>query len=383
MRRLHFALLSLVLVLAAQPLLATTYYVTPPLGYPCTSEKGGFVVFPSIQYAVTHVPKDSTINICSGTYYEQVTISQPLTLRGVSYNNSSQVIIAMPPGALTTTPSLLFGTVAAQVEVTAEAVNITGITLDGTASSSNCPSVDTVGIFYSSGSSGTVNGVQARYQNCGFAISTFRGVGILAEGQGSSHSITIKNSYIHDNGECGIAAYGASLTASMEDNDVEDDTEAIVQQAADGSVSGNTVIASSAGILVYAGVVSDNTVGGVNAVTPGGGTITYTEDDGIDVYAAATVMSNHISNSSCRGIRLLTGGATVTSNIITSNNLINTCYGVPEAPVGIDFGCYTNTVSGNTINGTATGIELVPTTFKGVNAFYSVPTINYEGGGGC
>jgi hypothetical protein len=166
MSRLHFALMSLVLGLTAQPLFATTYYVAPPLANPCTSAKGGFEVFPSIQYAVTHVPEGSTINICPGTYYEQVTISQPLTLQGISgNNNSSQVIIAMPPDGLTTTSSLKFGTIAAQVEVTKGPVNITGVTVDGTASSSNCPNGFYVGIFYSgdtnadaSGASGVVNG---------------------------------------------------------------------------------------------------------------------------------------------------------------------------------------------------------------------------------
>jgi len=49
MRRLHFALLSLVLVLAAQPLFATTYYVSPnPLSPPCSNEKGAFFVFCSV-----------------------------------------------------------------------------------------------------------------------------------------------------------------------------------------------------------------------------------------------------------------------------------------------------------------------------------------------
>jgi hypothetical protein len=366
MRRWHFALLILVLVLAAQPLFATTYYVTEPLLPACTSAKGGFVVFPGIQYAVTHVPEGSTINICPGTYYEQVTISQALTLKGVSFGNSSQVTIAMPPGGLSTTTSLVFGTVAAQIEVTAEDVNITGITVDGTASSSNCPSGSYVGIFYSSGSSGTLNGVETRYQNCIFNADA----GILAEdGQSPSRSVTIKDSYIHDNSEYGIAAYGASLTASIEQNDLEYDEVAISQQVADGSVSGNTVINSSTGIAVYAGVVSDNTVSDAS-------------NDGIDVYAKATVTSNHISNSACYSIQLFTGGATITGNIITSNGL-NNCRGVYLPPVGISFGCHTNTVSGNIINGTATGIEFVPAAFKGENTFFNVPSINSEIGGGC
>jgi hypothetical protein len=77
------------------------------------------------------------------------------------------------------------------------------------------------------------------------------------------------------------------------------------------------------------------------------------------VRAAATVTSNHISNSGCYGIALLTGGATFTNNIITSNGL-NNCKGIFEAHVGISFDSHTNTVSGNTINGTVTGIEYVP-----------------------
>jgi uncharacterized repeat protein (TIGR03803 family) len=49
MRRLHFVLLSLVLVLGAQPLFATTHYVSPnPLSPPCSNEKGVFFVFCSV-----------------------------------------------------------------------------------------------------------------------------------------------------------------------------------------------------------------------------------------------------------------------------------------------------------------------------------------------
>ncbi len=318
MRRLHFALLSLVLVLAAQPLFATTYYVTPPLAPACTSAKGGFVIFPSIQYAVTHVPEGSTINICAGTYYEQVTISQPLTLQGVSYNNSSQVIIAMPPGGLTTTSSLYFGTISAQVEVTKGPVNITGITVDGTASSSNCPNGFYVGIFYSgdtaadaSGASGLVNGVETRYQSCG---SADWGVGILAEygeqGDGK-RSFTIENSNIHDQTNVGIFAYGSGLIVSIKNNNVKSTTPnseatGIGVVGTTGSVSSNNVDSLYYGMDVSAEVdVSGNTVGN--------------SFDGIDVSeAGATVTSNRIWNSGRQGIGLYTRGATVKNNNITN-----------------------------------------------------------------
>src|SRR5215469_3338685 len=151
MRYIQFALVSVLLVLSAQSVVAATYYVgANPADCPHTPN------FNSIQTAVTTVPAGSTILVCPDTYAEQITISQPLTLRGIPVNNSKQAIITVPSGGLATTSSIaLGGTVAAQVEVTAGPVNITGITVDGTASS-NCPTVGLIGIFYSSGSSGTV-----------------------------------------------------------------------------------------------------------------------------------------------------------------------------------------------------------------------------------
>jgi pectin methylesterase-like acyl-CoA thioesterase len=128
MRRLHFALLSFVLAVAVQPLVAVTYYVgTCKIG-----------AFGSISAAVAGVPAGSTIDVCPGTYAEQVVISKALTLQGIFSNNSSQAVIAVPSGGLATTSSLVLGTAAAQVEVTAGRVTITNITVDGTASS-NCP----------------------------------------------------------------------------------------------------------------------------------------------------------------------------------------------------------------------------------------------------
>jgi hypothetical protein len=379
MSRLHFALMSLVLGLTAQPLFATTYYVAPPLANPCTSAKGGFEVFPSIQYAVTHVPEGSTINICPGTYYEQVTISQPLTLQGISgNNNSSQVIIAMPPDGLTTTSSLKFGTIAAQVEVTKGPVNITGVTVDGTASSSNCPNGFYVGIFYSgdtnadaSGASGVVNGVETRYQSCG---SADWGLGILAEygeqGDGKK-SFTIENSNIHDQTNSGIFAYGSGLIVSIKNNNVASTTPnseatGIVVLGTTGSVSNNNVDSFQTGVYVDAEVdVSDNTVGNSSL-------------DGIDVFeAGATVTSNRIWNSSRQGIGLSTGGATIKNNIINSTFIPNNPF---LYPIGIEFGCNTNTVSENIINGAYTGIDSVPAAFNGVNTFYNVPTVRT---GGC
>src|ERR1035438_4835680 len=239
MRRFHFALLSMVLAVAAHPLVAATYYV----GF-CKSGALG-----SIGAAVATVPAGSTIDVCPGTYFEQVVISKALTLQGIFFNNSSQAVIAVPSGGLATTSSIILGTLAAQVEVTAGPVTMTNITVDGTASS-NCPSTAVyVGIFYASGSSGTVNEVETRNQNC----NGIYGFGILAEnGAGATQLITIENSNINSNSYAGITAGSdqtpSTLTASIKSNYVAGGVVGIYTAFnVGGSVSGNVVAASTSG----------------------------------------------------------------------------------------------------------------------------------------
>src|ERR1700686_4203066 len=368
MRRLHFALLSFVLAVAVQPLVAATYYV------------GGCKIgaFGSIGAAVATVPAGSTIDVCPGTYAEQIVISKALTLQGIFSGNSSQAVIAVPSGGLATTSSLVFATLSAQVEVTAGPVTITNITVDGTASS-NCPNNAYLGIFYASGSSGTVNEVETRNQNCNSG-----GLGIVAEnGAGAPQSVTIENSNINNNTDSGIFACSnqtpSTLTATIKSNYLAGDGIGIVTYCnVGGSVSGN-IVADARTFGVWAvspsSLVSKNTVNGGSegievdgAATVSGNTINGVQY-GVVVFAAGTVTSNNISQSGSYGIYLGVSGATIKTNIIT------------QASVGIEFNCYTDTVSGNTFNGTTTGIENVPAAFTGINKFYNVGTVRT--GGAC
>jgi hypothetical protein len=290
-------------------------------------------------------------------------------------------VITVPSGGLATTSSLYFGTIAAQVEVTAGPVTINNITVDGTASGSTCPSVYYAAIFYSSGSSGTVNEVETRNQNCNGL-----GLGIVAEnGAGASQTVTIENSNIHDNNAYGISAYSnqtpPTLTISIKRNHVASNGHGIfLYGSVAGSASGNTIDAGDQG--VFAGSASSSVLGNtVTALFSGvyvaaaaviSGNTVINGNIGIDVdpsAAGSKVMTNHVLNSSVHGIEVATGGATISNNIITK-----------AGSVGIEFNCNTDTVSGNTINGAPTGIDMVPATFNGVNHFYNVATVKT---GGC
>lgn len=310
----------------------------------------------------------------------------------------------MPSAGLTTTSSLLFGSIAAQMLVTAGPVNVTGITVDGDASS-NCPSVDYVGIFYSSGSSGTINGVQTLLQNCNNG-----GIGILAEnGAGPSKTVTIENSCIQSNTYFGIAADSGqtpTLTASIKDNYVASSFDGIFVFNTDGSVSGNNVntAAGNAGIVAFSAssAIQGNTITGTGGTYYGiqveAGTVisdntvnialSTTSIATVGIYVDApgsSVTSNHImaavgpptyQASGETGIYLTTADATVQKNII-----VGTDFGswYSDLAFGIQLNCNAATVSGNTINGAKGGMVQVPAGFTGVNKIYGAEYTT----GGC
>jgi hypothetical protein len=347
-------LLAAGLLLSTQPTLAANYAVGT-----C---KPSLPSYPTISAAVSGVPPYSTVEVCPNTYPEQVTIAQPLTLKGIASGNSSQSVITVPAGGLATTPGVV-GTIAPQVEVTSGPVIITNITVDGT-DTTNCTSAILVGIYYGSGSSGTVNEATVRNETrggCGFGA-----IGILAENAtATNESVTIQNSSVHDVDDEAIVADSnqtpPTLTATIKGDYLESSYIGVYQYfgAGPGSVTGNVVTAGTAGIVSV-----------VPSVTLSGNTVTSSP---IGIYASASgdnISSNKIWNSSSYGIDLGASGLTVQSNFIAKSS------------VGIEFFCETgNTVSHNTINDATTGLDQVPASFGGANSFDNVATLRTDGCG--
>src|SRR5271157_1432615 len=56
--------------------------------------------YATISQAVSSVPSGSTIEVCPGNYPEQVLITQPLTLQGVSSAGSDAAAVTVPSGGL-------------------------------------------------------------------------------------------------------------------------------------------------------------------------------------------------------------------------------------------------------------------------------------------
>jgi pectin methylesterase-like acyl-CoA thioesterase len=55
-----------------------------------------YQIYSTISQAVSSVPSGSTVLVCPGVYAEQVTVTQPLTLRGVNSANTANPTIIVP-----------------------------------------------------------------------------------------------------------------------------------------------------------------------------------------------------------------------------------------------------------------------------------------------
>jgi hypothetical protein len=313
------------------------------------------VSFSTISAAVAAVPSGSIVEVCPGTYPEQVTISKALTLEGITSGNSNLAIITVPVAGLTeNAPGY-----AAQVYVTAGPVNITNIFVSGSFNNLDGSTL-LAGIYYGAGASGVIKDVATFNQ-----LNSGSGFGIVVNNTNStSESVTIEDCSVYFFDSVGIDVEG-KLTATVKANDVNasNATAMVFGIVADsaGSITGNAVIGpgplvESDGIFVLdaSATISDNIV-------------TNWEFGIVDV-DAASLTANTVRNTS-DAIFLEVAGATVESNIITQAN-----------PTGINFNCHTGTVKSNTINDANSGIASVPSGVSSTNTYFNVEGTRI---GGC
>jgi len=340
----HRLLLATLSLLMAQPLLAATVQVGG-----C---KSGLANYPTISAAITGASSGSTIDVCPGSYPEQLTITKSLTLTGVANGSANQATITVPSGGLVQNATSIFTEpVAAQVLVLVGTVNFNNITVDGTGGDTGCISW-VAGIFYASGSSGTVNHVRASNQ-----LDSTCGVGIWAENGGSSPlSVTVRNSTVYNVDSAGIfAGSGTPPTLSVSlNNNVVSASSAVADIDVDsvsGTVSSSNISNASFGVFDMSSGVS------VTANTVIGSTT------GIYLANGGTASNNQVSGGS-EGVLLGGSGATINGNTIVSSTT-----------AGVELGCFAASLSGNTINDAPVGVDSVPASVSlGTNNFFNTTT---------
>lgn len=357
--------LMFLLAMAAQVSLASAT-VTRAVGA-CQPK---LISFTTITLALAATPSPNVVKVCPGTYNEQVVITKPVILEGISDGISSGATIAVPPGGLVANATDSFGgSIAAQVlvENVSGEVNLSGLTVDGTGNNVTSATF-VVGVFYKN-SPGTVNHVTAQNQNGNNGY--LAGVGIWLDGGSANPSVTVENSNVQGFDNTGIIAQTNStvseLTAAIDGNDIGTSSTSFGTGISIGmggtiSASGNLIVGPVNGIVSIEGSVSKNTV--VGAVFHG----IFTEFASV---TSNTIFSPNADGLTADGIFVDSSTAAVTGNTITESSAFN----------GVDFNCIAgNNVHSNTIMGAGGGLINVPTSAVTANTYYSVGTIS---SGGC
>jgi len=360
-RNLAWFFSAVVMLAVSAPLQALNYEVGG-----CKTGSS-YVNFTTISAAVTGVPAGATIQICPGVYPEQVTITQPLTLKGIASGNANRAVITFNPNgnlapnvtSVLGLGSAFYAQVLVQNVNPAGSVNFVGITVDGSGINPG-GSTNLAGIFYASGTSGTINEVTARNQTAGY----FGGFGIWVEnGSSTNDTLTIENNSLH-NQVGGIWAQvqpPSTLTTTVNGNFLSNigGNEILIaaNSGISGGISGNVVTSSpyGSGPAIFtqgALVVSGNTVADVS--------------EGIGPFFATSVKSNKLSNVGT-GIQFQCCEAVP----LASNTIMNTV-------CAIDFyggASSSGPISGNVINDAQYGFaEWSGPTITG-NSLYNVDTI--------
>jgi hypothetical protein len=349
------------MVLAAEVSLAST-----TITYAVGTCKPSLPSFATISTALAATPAANVVQVCPGKYPEQVVITNPVTLEGITSGNSAQAVIAVPAGGLLTNATTTFGNAAAvQVWVNNATgpVTINNLVVDGTGNNvSGCTPL-ILGVFYQN-SSGTVNKVTTTNQ-----AGNFCGTAIWVEGGSANPSVTVENSDIHDFDSDGIftgtSALTSELSATIKGNSVTLGSSASfginTQVGSTGTVTGNLVVGNGG---FSEGIVDAGSDGG----SISGNTVTNSAFGIIASSDSVPVTSNKIFNSTQQGIEVNTSVAAVTGNTIA------------RAPVGVEFGCLgMNNVHSNTIIDAGVGINDVPSGAVSLNVYASVGTIRIKG----
>ena len=322
------------------------------------------VSYATISSAVIAVPPNSTVLVCPGTYPEQVTITQPLTLEGLTGRAGAKAVITVPSGGLE-------GNYPAQLLVQATdaftefgPVDISNVIVDGAGSGFNCLNGDFTGIEYMY-ASGTLSQVEVRNQKpggCGFGIVVYGSPWVV-------DTVNIQKSNIHNFDDTGIVASSSGATGFLVNityNSIASTSASVLAgvdyEFTDGlAAHNNIVLAGGIGLHLnnfYGGMTANkNAILGANI-----GILSNTSEGSPTIITYNNLFNNGI------GIFI---GALNGSNVVNSNAIFNSS----TAAIQLDCSSQTTSAKQNTIYGAPVGIANVNSGDTITqNVFHSVST---------
>ncbi len=300
--------------------------------------------FATIQAAVDAAPTGGTIQVCPGTYPEQVSIDKQLVLKGISSGTAGAAVIVPPAtGLVPNFTGGMYGTVAAQLLVhDTTGVSISNLTVDGAGAACPTPS-GWAGIAYESyGGSITITNVAVRN---GSSYPDCKGAAVLSE---NGNSLTLQNSSIHGfyYGVISSEGTGANISGNLITNGL---VGIYVAGTAPATISNNTILGidfpqgGAISVFSFVNVIANN-------VTVSGNTVEGSTFNGIsfDSVTNSKVTGNKVSGFEY-GLFLID----LTSTVVQTNIIRNSGTGIYLAEYGNTGG---NTVTKNTVNEADCGV---------------------------
>jgi hypothetical protein len=317
--------------------------------------------FTKIQDALNATPAPTIVEVCPGTYPEQVTISKPVTMQGVPSGESSLVALVPPSGGMVPNATLLNGDSAAVqilVENVAGAVNLTNLYVNG--SDADVGGVAVVSVLYEN-TPGTINHLTT------FNVSgSLGGFGVYLEGGSANPKVTVQNStFDHDQTALWVQSNSTTseLTVIFENNLTTFCATCIgVETGVTATISNNMINTNGQiGIALFGstGSVTGNTIvgGGQLGIASGNDGFSITSNKiydatlfGINLdisVVSANVTGNTLTNISGVGIGFC--GSSGTPNKVHSNTFVDGNIGY-QAPSGFP-------ITGNTFIGVTADTE--------------------------
>lgn len=289
--------------------------------------------YKSIAAAVNAAAPGDVIAICPAVYPEQLIITIPLTLRGVSTDvNGNDVKRVLLQPTLRNVHGLA-------VEAVITVMNTGGVTIENLAidasknSASGCnPTLADIHYFNASGvvANSAIFGAELAPQNCG-EIFPDNGFGVLVDSSRSGpFRVSVEHNSIHDFTQGGVQATNTGVLVEVEGNrisgvgpSIPDQFGVSISNGAVGQINGNFITLGSCRKLSYTACLLARSIGiTLSAIVDG------------------SVVDHNVISDAQSGIEISGNNVRVTNNLISNIDLFD----------GIDLGLVSNSlIDGNTI----------------------------------
>lgn len=283
MTRLRLALATAGLALSLVP--ARGFAVTNAVVGTC---KAG-TLFTTIQAAVNAATAGSTIQVCPGTYAEQITITTPLTLKGVPAGAAGTVVIQPPAAGLSaSSTSEIFGNLYANVYVHGtEGVTLNNLVIQGNGGGPCINAGFSIGVLNQGGNGLVTNSLFVNSAPCQHSIAamadatigfrfinnTFSNCGLtcLEVDYADTTTVTGNSLSASQNAYFVIELQYLSGPATISNNTLASDTIGVAILSTDSTeatISNNTILEGATGVGIGLVESTHNLVEG-NRVTGG------------------------------------------------------------------------------------------------------------------